>query len=177
MAVERRYVLILDRKLDYIRLFRADCPARPDGKPLWEGDGLRRAYDAMKELNARRKPVRLYHVCSIVVSGRKPTFRVFKSDHPKTVPPKVWERISVHTEYRAAIGAVRLLRSEATERAARERQERRTRKEAAKAQDAAMMSRLRKVGVKSKRLPKLTEKDLRYLEWIEAKRQLFEDAA
>nr|WP_250808025.1 hypothetical protein [Neorhizobium tomejilense] len=172
MAAERRYVLILDKKLDFIRLFRADCPVRPEGKTLWEGDGLRRAYDAMMELNSRRKPITCYHVCSAAGSKGKLTFKVFKSGHPK-----VWDRVSTHTAYKGAMEAARTLRREYKEKTAAARAIIVSDRAARRAENNAMLARLRKVGVTSKRVPKLTDKDLRYLAWIEAKRELFKDAA
>lgn len=172
MATERRYVLILDKRLDFIRLFRADCPVRPEGKTLWEGDGLRRAYDAMKTLNERRRPVISYHVCNARTRKGTATYRVFKSTHPK-----VWECVSTHTSYRSAMDAAKLLRAAERNRLVEVRKQKADERAEKKREKDAMLARLRRVGVNTKTVPKLTAKDLRYLEWLESRNALFEDAA
>ena len=172
MSDERRYVLILDRRLDFIRLFRADCPVRPEGKTLWEGDGLRRAYDAMKSLNERRRPVLCYYVCMARTPKGTATYRVFKSTHPK-----VWELVATHLAYRAAMDAAKVLRAAESGRLVSERRARAEERASRKAEKEAMLVRLRRAGVVTKTVPKLTAKDLRYLEWLEARPQIIKDAA
>ncbi len=169
---ERRYVLILDKRLDYIRLFRADCPLRPEGKALWEGDGLKRAYEAMKSLNRRRKPVLCYFVCSSQKSSKFKKFRCFKSTHPKQ-----WISVSTHTAYREAVEAAKRLREAERSRQDNLKAARKEKRHSDRLEKEAMLGRLRRVGVITKKVPKLTEKDRRYLEWIETRDAESEDAA
>lgn len=141
---ERRYVLILDKHLDYIRVFRADCPVRAEGKTLWEGDGLHRAYEAMKRLNRDRKPIKTYFVCTKLRKDTKTAVRVFMD------PKDEWKKESRHAQFIDAAAAARALR---------------------KTIDEKIMRQLCAVGIVRTRLPKLTRKDLMYLEWHERKRE------
>lgn len=172
MADEHRYVLILDKDRDFIRVFRADSPMRPSGKTLWEGDGLRRTYDAMVRLNEARRPAICYYVCVARNTKGRATYRVFKSTHPK-----VWERVSMHTAYKAAVEDGKRLRGLEKERIVAATDARKAERAAAKAEKDAILARLRMAGVVRKKVPKLTAKDLRYLEWLEARRELIKDAA
>jgi hypothetical protein len=163
---------MLDKDRDFIRLFRADSPMRPSGKALWEGDGLRRTYDAMVRLNEARRPATCYYVCGARNAKGRATHRVFKSTHPK-----VWERLSIHTVYKAAVEDAKRLRGLEKERIAVEMEARKAERAAAKSEKDAILARLRMAGVVRKKVPKLTAKDLRYLEWLEARRELIKDAA
>jgi hypothetical protein len=158
------YVLLLDKKLDYIRLFRADCPVRPSGRVLWEGDGLRNAYRAMKDLNSRRRPAIVYHVAEKETT-KKVAVRIFKKDLRKG-----WKTRSIQTSYAEAKEAARILRevlnSERLIKRAKVLEDRSIKRQ----QNEVIMKRLAQVGVKGKRPPKLTDKDLRYLEWYESKK-------
>ncbi|MDW9478750.1 hypothetical protein GOB57_08535 [Sinorhizobium meliloti] len=172
MAEEHRYVLMLDKERDFIRVFRSDSPMRPAGKVLWEGNGLHKTYAAMVRLNTERRPVPCYYVCCVRNDRGQAAYRVFKSSHPK-----VWERVSMHTVYREAVeGAKRLRRLEKT-RIGEERRDKDSARAAARAENELLLARLRRAGVVRKRVPKLTAKDLRYLEWLESRRELIEDAA
>lgn len=142
-VAERRYVLLLDRERDYIRLFRADCSARPDGRTLWEGDGLYRAYDAMKRLNRERRPAKVWHVCESVSDSPA---RVFAS------PPEGWRSVSVHTVFRDARAAA----AEARARKAEEKSRR-------------TLDLMRRGGYRGRKVPKLTKADKAYLAWLEKK--------
>lgn len=172
MAEEHRYVLLLDKERDFIRVFRSDSPMRPVGKVLWEGNGLHRTYAAMVRLNKERRPVPCYYVCCARSERGRASYRVFKSTHPK-----VWEQVSMHTVYKEAVEAAKHHRSLEKTRLAEEKRVRDADRAAAKAENDALLTRLRRAGVVRKMVPKLTAKDLRYLEWLEAKRELIKDAA
>jgi len=171
MAAEHRYVLLLDKDRDFIRIFRADSPVRPAGRVLWEGNGLRRTYDAMIRLNRERRPAVLYHVCT-AAKGKAIVYRVFKSQTPKH-----WQTASSHTAYRDALSAARTLREAERARRAEARAAETADRARRKAEEGIMLERLRLAGVKAKRLPRLTEKDIRYLEWLEGRRRIMEEAA
>lgn len=158
MPAERRYVLVLCRRRKHIRVFRSDCEVRPEGKVLWEGDGLRATYDAMKALNEQRRPVVSYILCHRLTKKGADTFRVFKS-----VQSDGWEKVSLHVSWKAAVEAKA---TAALEFAGRREED-----------DRIMLSRLRKAGVVARTVPKLTDKDRRYLDWMDARAELFEDAA
>lgn len=172
MAEEHRYVLLLDKERDFIRVFRSDSPMRPAGKVLWEGNGLHRTYAAMVRLNKERRPVPCYNVCSAMNERGRASYRVFKSTHPK-----VWEQLSMHTVYKEAVEAAKRHRVLEKTRLAEEKRVRDADRAEAKAENDALLARLRRAGVVRKKVPKLTAKDLRYLEWLEAKRELIKDAA
>lgn len=172
MAEEHRYVLLLDKERDFIRVFRSDSPMRPAGKVLWEGNGLHRTYAAMVRLNKERRPVPCYYVCCVRNERRRASYRVFKSTHPK-----VWEQVSMHTVYKEAVEAAKHQRGLEKTRLEEEKRTREVGRATAKAEDDALLARLRRAGVVRKKVPKLTAKDLRYLEWLEARRELIKDAA
>ncbi|MBY3433149.1 hypothetical protein HFN89_03000 [Rhizobium laguerreae] len=172
MAEEHRYVLILDKDRDFIRVFRADSPMRPSGKALWEGDGLRRTYDAMVRLNEARRPAVCYYVCVARNAQGRATYRIFKTTHPK-----VWERASMHTVYKTAVEDAKRLRGLEKDRIGIETAARKAGRIAARTEKEATLARLRMAGVVRKKVPKLTAKDIRYLEWLEARRELIKDAA
>lgn len=172
MAEEHRYVLLLDKERDFIRVFRSDSPMRPAGKVLWEGNGLHRTYAAMVRLNKERRPVPCYYVCCARNERGRAAYRVFKSTHPK-----VWEQVSMHTVYRDAVDAAKQHRGLEKTRMAEEKRVRDAKRAEAKAENDAILARLRRAGVVRKKVPKLTAKDLRYLAWLEAKRELIKDAA
>ena len=158
MTLEHRYVLMLDGDLDFIRLFRADSPMRPQGDPAWEGDGLRRAYDAMKRLNRERRPIVLYHACTSRAGRGLPACRVFRE-----LPGGDWTLMSTHASLALARAACRVAKEDA--------------RKAAVARDEATLKKLRRVGVDRKKVPRLTAKDIRYLEWMESRAELIQDAA
>lgn len=172
MAEEHRYVLMLDKERDFIRVFRSDSPMRPLGEPLWEGDGLRRTYSAMVRLNKERRPAPCYYVCS--ASGKKnlAVYRVFKSSHPK-----LWIQASMHTSFALAVAAARVLRNLQAQATKEQREAKRTERAARKAEDELILTRLRNAGVVRKKVPKLTAKDIRYLEWLENRKRLIKEAA
>lgn len=172
MAEEHRYVLMLDKERDFIRVFRSDSPMRPAGKVLWEGNGLHRTYAAMVRLNKERRPVPCYYVCCARDARAKTIYKVFKSTHPK-----VWQQVSMHTAYGEAVESAKRLRGLEKERIAGERRARDVARSSEKAEAELMLARLRRAGVVRKKVPKLTAKDLRYLEWLESRRELIEDAA
>jgi hypothetical protein len=172
MADELRYVLILDKDRDFIRVFRADCPMRPAWPALWEGNGLRRAYDAMVKLNKDRRPAVCYFVCSVRNASGAAVYRIFKSTHPL-----LWECISIQTPYKAAVEEAKRLRGLEKNRLTAARTEKRAEREAIRAENEVMLARLRRAHVVSKKVPKLTAKDIRYLEWLESRRELIEDVA
>lgn len=126
----------------------------------------------MKKLNRERRPVICYFVCTEKSADGKESFRVFKSNHPK-----LWKSVSMHTTYRAAVEEAKRLRVLEKERRLEERRAKEARRVRDRSENEVMLARLRKVGVIRKRVPKLTAKDLRYLEWHEERRRLFEDVA
>ena len=144
---ERRYVLILDKVRGYIRIFRSDCPVRPAGKVLWEGDGLRKTYDAMKRLNKERRPVVIYYVFLERTNNR---IKVSKT------PSDNNSIISKHLAYKEAVTRAKFER---------------------KKHENIFLQRLEKVGVITNKIPKLTSKDLEYLKWFEKKNEIIQEAA
>jgi hypothetical protein len=163
---------MLDKERNFIRVFRSDSPMRPPGKVLWEGDGLKKTYSEMVRLNKERRPVPCYYVCSAKSARSKIVYKVFKS-----TPPKVWDQVSMHTAYNLAVESAKRLRGLEKARIANERKDRELARAAEKAYADIMLARLRRAGVVRKKVPKLTAKDLRYLEWLESRRELIEDAA
>lgn len=156
MADEKRYVLVLDKERDFIRVFRADCDMRPDGIVLWDGNGLTTAYEAMIRLNKERRPIELHHVC--VLDGK---LRVFRGQ-----PKADWKSVSTHTSRADALEALRARQAAVVAgNAARSRK---------------LAARLRLAGVPEERLgvdertgnlvSKVTEKDMQYLRWFEVKK-------
>jgi len=148
MADDDLYVVVLDKELDYCRLFRADCEVLPEGEILWSGNGLRRGYDAMIRLNKDRKPVNAYNVCSSTSKAGRTVFRLVK-DEPRDKGMKVEATFYDYSSAREHLGKLKRER-DAAERANKEK----------------MLRLLRRVGINSNRVPKFTETDRRYIEWL-----------
>lgn len=138
----QNYIVVLDKELNFCRLFRSDSEDIPAGEILWNGDGLRHGYDAMIRLNKERKPVQSYFVCAATRRGRV-TYSVKKSD-----PGEGYEILCIKNEFKLAAQEVKSLRAKAEQ----EREK--------------MFGLMKRVGISSKRIPKFTEKDLRYIDWL-----------
>ena len=171
MKKERRYVLILDKERNFIRLFRSDCSVRPVGKVLWEGDGLRRTYDAMKRLNKERRLAIIYYVYEGKNKKNIKTIKVSK------VSPKKKEIISKHLNYKEAILAAKFLRKKEKNIKIEKRDKILARRKKKQECEAILLKRLEKVGVFRKNVPNITPKDLQYLEWFEKKNKIIKEVA
>ena len=145
---EDNYVVVFDADKKFCRLFRSDSELVPSGEVLWSGMGLRRGYDAMIRLNKERKPVEVYSVCSSRSASGREIFKLVKGCVANGL--KV---ISIHAEHALARAEIKRLT-----------QERDAREQAAKEYSLAIMQR---VGIQSKRIPKWTSADMRYITWLE----------
>lgn len=141
------YVVVLDKELDFCRLFRTDSIDLPAGETLWSGNGLRRGYDAMIRLNKERRPVSLYHVCSSQSPRGRTVYGVVKGE-----PAGRWTSLSAFPDYVTARKEMKALTAARDAAEAAEREKAR-----------AIM---RRVGILSKRIPKFTKTDLRYIDWL-----------
>ena len=151
------YVIILDREVDYCRLFRQDSEHIPDGEVLATVKGLRRGYDAMIRHNAERRPIEAYHVCRKARPKGDFSYRVMKTAAPD------WQPVETHVSHAGAKAALtRLLL------------ERDNRKERAEKEARQIMAR---TGISGSRIPVFTQADLRYVEWLKATGRFLEDAA
>lgn len=141
------YVVILDKDLDFCRLFRSNSEDAPLGEVLWSGNHLRQGYDAMIRLNKERRPIETYSVCSKQSKKGRIIYKLYKGR-----PDGDLTLITIHSEYKKARDEIKKL----TE--ARNAEE-----EAKKQFSFAVMDR---VGIQSKRIPKWTAADLQYISWL-----------
>lgn len=146
--VTENYVVLLDVEKDFCRLFRSDSIDLPTGDILWSGDSLRHGYDAMIRLNKERRPVEVYSVCSTESKNGRKVFRICKG-HPK----QELDVLSIHSEYVLAREEIKKLTKE--------------RDELEKAKREYCLAVMRRVGIESKRIPKWTPSDLKYIAWLE----------
>lgn len=145
--MDDEYMVVLDKERDFCRLFRTDCEDVPAGEVLWTGNGLRRGYDAMIRLNKERRPVHLYTLCKRLSAKGREAFRIVKGE-----PVAGWETVERYFDFPAAREAMKAL--------VKARNEAET---VAKERSFAIM---RRVGITSKRIPKFTEADVRYIGWL-----------
>ena len=141
------YVIILDKERDFCRRFRSDSEAAPTGEILWAGDKLRQGYEAMIRLNKERRPVDTYSVCSKKSKKGRDIFKLFKGS-----PEVGYATLSIHVDYKPARAEIKKLI-----------EARNTEEEAKRSFSFAVMDR---VGIQSKRIPKWTAADLKYIEWL-----------
>jgi hypothetical protein len=83
----------------------------------------------------------------------------------------------MHTVYKEAVASAKRHRGIEKAKFADEKNLRGAARATANAEKEDMLARLRRAGVVRKKVPKLTPKDLRYLEWLESRRDLIKDAA
>lgn len=141
------YVVVFDRERGFCRLFRSDSIDMPLGEALWTGNGLRRGYDAMIRLNKERRPISLYHVCSSKSGRGRTVYRVVKGE-----PEGRWKSIACFFDYASAKRELKELT--------------RLRDEAEAAERDRVKAIMARVGITTRRIPKFTDADLRYLEWL-----------
>jgi len=149
-ASAEHYLVALDPSVGYCRLFRTDSVESAGLHPLWSGFGLRAGYDAMIRLNKERRPTDLFHVCSRTGARGRTVFRVFKgAPHEEG-----WRVEGTDVEYAEARKRLASLAGErdSSERAERDR----------------ILRGLRRAGVETDSVPRLTGADVRYLRWLEA---------
>ncbi|MNU43640.1 hypothetical protein D3C71_324300 [compost metagenome] len=151
------YVIVLDKELGFCRLFRDDSIDIPSGEILCTVQGLRRGYDAMMRLNRERRPIAFYHVCSKPRPNGEFSYRV-----TKTVA-EGWASMETHVDYAAAKKRLKEL-SEERQRLCEERL----------AEARYIMSR---TGIVSRKIPKFTERDRRYVEWLKETGRFSKQAA
>lgn len=144
------YLVAHDPEAGYCRLFRTDSVDSTCLVPLWTGFGLRAGYDAMIRLNRERKPTDLFHVCSRPGARGRTVFKVFKG------PPREegWRDEGTEVAYAAA-------RKLLTELVAR-------RDASAKAERDRILRGLRRAGVATDSVPRLSGADMRYIRWLES---------
>jgi hypothetical protein len=151
------YVIILDKELGFCRLFRDDSLDIPHGEILATVQGLRRGYDTMMRLNRERRPITFYHLCSKPRRNGDYSYRV-----AKTVSDG-WQSMETHVDYATAKTRMR----ELTEERERLRNER--------IEEARMV--MKRTGIITKKIPKFTDADLRYIAWLKETGRLVEQAA
>ncbi len=151
------YVIVLDKELGFCRLFRDDSIDIPPGEILCTVQGLRRGYDAMMRLNRERRPIAFYHVCSKPRSNGEFSYRI-----AKTVG-EGWTSMEAHVDYAAAKKRLKELSEEREQRRAERLAEARH-----------IMSR---TGIVSRNIPKFTEADRRYVEWLKETGRFSKQAA
>jgi hypothetical protein len=151
------YVIVLDKELGFCRLFRDDSLDIPDGEILCTVQGLRRGYDAMMRLNRERRPITFYHVCSKPRLNGEYSYRV-----AKTVADG-WSSIETHIDYAAAKKKLKEL-SEERQRVRDERI----------AEERSIMAR---TGIVSRKIPKFTDSDRRYIAWLKETGRFSKQAA
>lgn len=140
------YVIVLDKDLGFCRLFRIDSPDIPPGDILCTVKGLRRGYDAMMRLNRERRPIPLYHLCSKARPRGDFSYRV-----TRTIT-EGWTSIETHVDFKTAKARLKEL-SEERERLKAERI----------AEARAIMAR---TGMVSRKIPKFTPADRKYVAWL-----------
>jgi hypothetical protein len=151
------YVIVLDKDLGFCRLFREDSLDVPPGDILSTVKGLRRGYDAMMRLNRERRPIPLYHLCSRPLSGGEFSYRIMKT------LTEGWVSTETHVDFKSAKARLKELT------------EARSRLRAEKAAEArAVMDR---TGIVSRRIPKFTDADRRYVEWLKETGRFHRQAA
>lgn len=141
------YVVLLDKERDFCRLFRADAEEMPAGEVLWSGNGLRVGYDAMIRLNKERRPISAYSVCSAQSPRGRTVYRIVRGE-----PEGRWKALDQFFDFAAAKNAVKSLTK--------------VRNEAEAAEKEKAYRIMRRVGIQSRRIPKFTETDRRYLAWL-----------
>lgn len=141
------YIVVLDKERDFCRLYRADCTDAPTGETLWSGNGLRRGYDAMIRLNKERRPTSSYNVCQRLSGKGRAAYRVVKGE-----PGTGWTTLETHFDFAAARDAMKALVKGRNKAEAEERER--------------SLTIMRRVGIASKRIPKFTDADLRYIGWL-----------
>jgi len=144
------YLVALDPEAGYCRLFRTDSPGSAGLAPLWSGFGLRAGYDAMIRLNKERRPTDLFHVCSREGARGRTAYKVFRG-----APSEAgWTVEATEVAYSEARKRLVRLVAERDEQRDRGRQR--------------LLRGLRRAGVETNRIPKLSRADLRYIEWLES---------
>jgi hypothetical protein len=157
-----RYVLVLDKRMDYVKVFRADSDTCPPGPYERTCNGLPFAYREMIRLNNERRPVKVYALGMSPDPSSKPLLKLVLGSLPEG-----WKPLGTFTDHKAGRTAM------SSARAAHKADLKKSKEDA----DDAILKKLRKLGVNAKRVPRLTEKDRRYLAWRESKGDFFEDAA
>mgnify|MGYP000857336267 CR=1 FL=1 len=144
--ISTTYVIVLDKELGFCRLFRDDSIDIPAGDVLCTVQGLRRGYDAMMRLNRERRPVPLYHLCSRPRARGDCSYRLMK-----TVADG-WTSLEIHVDFPTARARLKELS-----------EEREHRKAEKVAEARAIMAR---TGLVSRKIPRFTSADLRYIAWL-----------
>lgn len=146
------YLVALDPRQEFCRLFRADSVEAVGLTPLWTGGGLRAGYDAMIRLNKDRRPTDLFLVCRRQGTKGRASFRLYR-----TAPPADggWDVLSSHPTHADARKEVSRLVAERSDAEAAERDR--------------ILRTLERLGVRATRMPRLTAADRRYLDWLEAR--------
>lgn len=153
MSELKNYIVIYDKGKDFCRLFRSDSDDLISGEILWSGDGLRNGYDAMIRLNKERKPITTYFVCEFTSKKGHKYYRVLKNTPDKN---------SVHV-------ATKHIYAEATQESKRRNAIEKEKQENERKELLFIMER---VGIKGKRVPKFTDSDLRYIDWLKSSGKL-----
>jgi hypothetical protein len=103
--MEPYYIVVLDKKIGYCRLFRTDsenCPV--NAVPLWQGHNLDIGYEEMIRQNMERRQIPSYHLSySINKNGRK-IFKIFKES-----PAKPWIALDLFHDYKLALSRMKEL--------------------------------------------------------------------
>lgn len=141
------YVVVLDKERDFCRLFRSDSLELPSSDVLWSGNGLRNGYNAMIRLNKERRPTNVYNVCSSESARGTAVYRIVRGE-----PEGRWKVVSFFFDFASARSAIKELTRKRDEAKAAERE-----------RIAAIM---RRVGISSRRIPRFTDADLRYVDWL-----------
>jgi hypothetical protein len=165
------YVIVLDKDLGFCRLFRDDSIDIPAGEVLCTVQGLRRGYDAMMRLNRERRVIDFYHLCSRTGAKGDPSYRIMKT------VAEGWSSMETHVDFKLAKAHLKGLLDER----ARQRAERaRIREEAARERrerDAEAREIMARTGIGTKRIPRFTENDLRYVAWLKETGRFVKQAA
>jgi hypothetical protein len=101
----------------------------------------------MKSINKRHRKIVLYHLAKSLSDTGREIFRIFKQ-----APQSPWTTVKIHKEFDAAKNHMKTLIG--ARNAVEERDFNRK------------MSLLRRVNVESKRIPRLSATDWKYLEWM-----------
>jgi len=145
--MEDEYVVVLDKDRDFCRLFRSDSAETPAGEVLWTGNGLRRGYDAMIRLNKERRPINSFVVCTRMSPKGRAAYRIVKGE-----PGTGWSEVERFYDFASARDAMKALVKARNEAEAAERER--------------SFEIMRRVGILSKRIPKFTDADMRYVGWL-----------
>ncbi len=150
------YCIVKDDELGWYKLYRTDSENLPTGEVFWRGDNLKTGYDMMKSVNKQHRKIVIHHVVTSTSGKGRTIYRIIKQS-----PSAPWSLVKPHMKFDDAKKHLKVLIE------ARDLRE--------KAEFDRKMTLLRRAHYAGKRLPRLSETDWKYLEWLKENDKLTEE--